>query len=168
MTRDEPKESIMRRYLADAVAAEQSSAERMEEMSGEGDHLAARQLFAQHADQTRSQIERLRARLDALGGSPSELKAVVAHLIALVPKLVHKGHDESEISTQNLILGFALENEEVAMYEALAATAAAAGDLQSEQLARDIQKEERHAAEMIWNLIAASARDSYGKISLAA
>ncbi|HET8638425.1 MAG TPA: DUF892 family protein [Acidobacteriaceae bacterium] len=168
MTRDEPKESILRRYLADAVAAEQSSVERMEEMSGEGDHLAARQLFAQHQDQTRTQIERLRARLDALGGSPSELKAVVAHLIALVPKMVHKGHDESEISTQNLILAYALEHEEVAMYEALAATAAAAGDLQTEQLAREIQKEERHAAEMIWNLIANSARESYGKISLAA
>jgi ferritin-like metal-binding protein YciE len=168
MTRDEPKESILRRYLADAVAAEQSSAERLEEMSGEGDHLAARQLFAQHQDQTRSQIERLRARLEALGGSPSEFKAVIAHLVALVPKVVHKGHDESEIATQNLILAYALENEEVAMYEALAATAASAGDLQTEQLAREIQKEERHAAEMIWNLIAASARDSYGKISLAA
>jgi ferritin-like metal-binding protein YciE len=168
MTRDEPKESILRRYLADAVAAERSSAERMEEMSGEGDHLAARQLFAQHQDQTLTQVERLRARLDALGGSPSEFKVAVAHLIALVPKLVRKGHDESEISTQNLVLGFALENEEVAMYEALAAIAAAAGDLQTEQLARDIQKEERHAAQMIWNLIAASARDAYGKISLAA
>lgn len=168
MTRDEPKESILRRYLADAIAAEQSSVERMEEMSGEGDHLPAKQLFAQHADQARTQVERLRARLDALGGSPSELKAVVAHLIALVPKIVHKGHDESEISTQNLVLGYALENGEIAMYEALAAIAAAAGDLQTEQLARDIQKEERHAAQMIWNLIAASARDSYGKISLAA
>jgi len=168
MTRDEPKESILRRYLVDTLVAEQSSAERMEEMSGEGDHLAARQLFAQHADQTRSQVERLRLRLDALGGSPSELKAVVAHLIALVPRMVHKGHDESEISTQNLILAYALENEEVAMYEALVATAAVAGDLQTEQLAREIQKEERHAAEMIWNLIAASARGSYGKISLAA
>ena len=168
MTRDEPKESILRRYLADVIAAEQSSVERMEEMSGEGDHLPAQQLFAQHADQTRTQVERLRTRLDALGGSPSELKAMVAHLITLVPKLVHKGHDESEISTQNLVLGYALENEEIAMYEALAAIAAAAGDLQTEQLARDIQKEERHAAQMIWNLIAASARDSYGKISLAA
>lgn len=168
MTRDEPKESILRRYLADTIAAEQSSAERMEEMSGEGEHLAARQLFAQHQDQTLSQIERLRARLDALGGSPSEVKAVIAHLIALVPKLVHKGRDESEISTQNLILAYALENEEVAMYEALAATAAAAGDLQTEQLAREIQKEERHTAEMIWNLIANTARDSYSKISLAA
>lgn len=35
------------------------------------------------------------------------------------------------------------------MYEALASMAASAGDLQTEQTAREIQKEERHAAEMM-------------------
>jgi ferritin-like metal-binding protein YciE len=168
MTRGEPKESILRRYLADVVAAEQSSEARLNEMSGEGDHSAARLLFAQHADETRSQCQRLRARLDALGGSPSGLKAALAHLSALIPKTAHMGHDDSEIATQNLIFGYALEHEEIAMYEALASTAASAGDLQTEQLARDIQKEERHAAEMIWHLIASSAQESYGKISEAA
>lgn len=168
MTEGEPKESILRRYLADAVAAEQSFEARLNEMSGEGSHPAARQLFAEHSEQTRSQHERLRERLEALGGSPSTLKSALAHLAALVPKAVHMGHDESEISTQNLILGYAMENEEIAMYEALAAIAAVAGDLQTEQLAREIQSEERHAAEMIWHLVAPSAERSYEKISLAA
>lgn len=168
MTRGEPKESILRRYLADAVAAEESFEARLNEMSGEGDHLAARQLFAQHAEQTRSQHQRLRARLETLGGSPSSLKSAIAHLATLIPKSAHIGHDDSEITTQNLILGYTMAHEEVAMYEALASTAAAAGDLQTEQLARDIQKEERHAAEMIWRLIASSAQESYGRISEAA
>lgn len=168
MTRGQPKESILRRYLADAVAAAESLESRLNEMSGEGDHLPARQLFAQQAEQTRSQHQRLRSRLEALGGSPSSLKTAWAHLVALIPKSAHIGHDDSEITTQNLILGHTMMHEEIAMYEALASTAAAAGDLQTEQLARDIQKEEQHAAEMIWNLIASSAQQSYGKISEAA
>lgn len=168
MTRGEPKESVLRRYLADAVAAEESHEAKLNEMSGEGNHVPARQLFAQHAEQTRSQHNRLQARLKALGGSPSSLKSAIAHLFTLVPKSTHFGHDVSEITTQNLILGYTMEHEEVAMYEALAATAAAAGDLQTEQLARDIQKEERHAAEMIWHFIAPTAQEAFGKISEAA
>jgi len=168
MTRDEPKESILRRYLEDAIAAEENSEARLNDMSGEGDHMATRLLFAQHAEQTRSQLERLRARLQALGGSPSGLKSALAHLSTLIPKSARLRHDESEVSTQNLILGYAAEYAEVGMYEALASVAASAGDLQTEQLAREIQKEERHAAEMMWHLIANSAKESYGKISLAA
>ena len=168
MTRGEPKESILRRYLADAVAAEESFEARLNEMSGEGDHLAARQLFAQHAEQTQSQRQRLKGRLEALGGNVSSLKTALAHLVALIPKSAHIGYDDSEITTQNLILGYTMAHEKIAMYEALASTATAAGDLQTEQLAHDIQKEEQHAAEMIWNLIASSAQESYGKISEAA
>jgi len=168
MTRGEPKESILRRYLADAMAEEESFEARLNEMSGEGDHQAARQLFAQQAEQTRAQKLRLQDRLATLGGSPSGLKSAMAHLIALVPKSAHVGRDDSEITAQNLILGYTMAHEAIAMYEALASTATAAGDLQTEQLARDIQKEERHAAEMIWHLIASSAQESFGKISEAA
>lgn len=78
------------------------------------------------------------------------------------------GHDDSERATQNLIIGYALENAEIAMYQALASMAAAAGDLQTEQLAREIQEEERRAAKMIWHLIGSCAQESYTKISDAA
>lgn len=74
---------------------------------------------------------------------------------------------ESDVSTQNLIPGYATENAEIAMYEALASMAASAGDLQTGQMAREIQKEERHAAEMMWPLIATSAEEPHRKISQA-
>lgn len=168
MTRGEPKESILRRYLVDTMAAEHNFEAQLNAMSGEGDNMAARLLFAQHAEETRSQHKRLRMRLEALGGSPSGLKTAMAHLFNLIPKTAQFGHDESEIATQNLMIGFAMENAEIAMYEALASMAAAAGDLQTEQLARQIQEEERRAAKMIWHLIAPCAQESYGKISDAA
>jgi ferritin-like metal-binding protein YciE len=168
MTRGEPKESILRRYLEDAIAAEHNFEAQLNAMSGEGDNMAARLLFAQHAEETRSQHRRLRTRLEALGGSPSGLKTAMAHLFNLIPKAAQFGHDDSEIATQNLIIGYAAENAEIAMYEALAATAAAAGDLLTERLAREIQEEERRTAKMLWHLIAPCAQESYGKISPAA
>ncbi|HEX5233903.1 MAG TPA: DUF892 family protein [Silvibacterium sp.] len=168
MTRGEPKESILRRYLEDAIAAERNFETHLNNMSGEGASTAARELFAKHAQETRSQYLRLQARLEALGGSPSGFKTMMAHLFGMFPKSAQTGNDQSEIATQNLIIGYTAENSEIAMYEALASIAAAAGDLQTEQLAREIQEEERHAAKMIWNLIAQCARESYGKISDAA
>jgi ferritin-like metal-binding protein YciE len=168
MTRGEPKESILRRYLQDAIAAERNFETQLNTMSGEGSNAAARTLFAQHAEETRSQYQRLEARLDALGGSPSGFKTILAHLFNMLPKSAQMGHDDSEIATQNLIIGYAVENSEIAMYEALASLAAAAGDLQTEQLAREIQEQERHAARMIWDLIPTCAQESYGKISEAA
>jgi ferritin-like metal-binding protein YciE len=168
MTRGEPKDSILRRYLEDAIAAEHNFEAELNVMSGEGDHIAARLLFAQHAEETRSQRERLIKRLEAIGGSPSGLKTAMAHLFNLIPKSAQIGHDASEIATQNLIIGYTAENAEIAMYEALASAAAAAGDLQTEHLAREIQEEERHAAKLIWHLIAPCAQESYGKISRAA
>jgi ferritin-like metal-binding protein YciE len=168
MTRGEPKDSILRRYLQDAIAAERNFETQLNNMSGEGSNVAARTLFAKHAEETQSQYQRLEARLNALGGSPSGFKTIMAHLFSMLPKSAQMGHDDSEIATQNLIIGYATENAEIAMYEALASIAAAAGDLQTEQLAREIQEEERHAAKMIWDFIANCAQESYGRISEAA
>lgn len=168
MTRGEPKESILRRYLEDAIAAERNFESQLQDMSGEGNNIGAREVFAQHALQTRSQYQRLEARLHELGGSPSGFKTIMAHLFSMLPKSAQMGHDDSEVTTQNLVIGYTVENAEIAMYEALASMAAAAGDLQTEQLAREIQEEERHAAKLIWGLIARSARESYDHISEAA
>jgi ferritin-like metal-binding protein YciE len=165
MTRGEPKQSILRRYLEDA---ERNFETQLRVMAGQGDNMGARLLFAQHAEETKSQHARLRKRLEALGGSPSGLKTALAHLLHFIPKTAQIGHDPSEVVTQNLIIGYSVENAEIAMYEALASMAAAAGDLQTEQLAREIQAEERRAANMIWQLISQCAQECYGKISEAA
>lgn len=168
MTRGEPKDSILKRYLEDAVAAERNFETQLREMSKEGDNIAAQKAFAEHADQTRAQHHRLQKRLEALGGSPSGFKTVLAHLFQFGPKAAQLGHDGSEKATQNLIIGFTVENAEIAMYEALAAVAAAAGDKETELLAREIQEEERKAASIVWHMIATSAQRSYSKISEAA
>ena len=85
-------------------------------------------------------------------------------MFGLAPKAAQIGYDESERTTQNLIMAFSVENSEVAMYEALALAAAAAGDSETEQLARTIQKQEQETAEKIWALLPVVAERSYRKV----
>lgn len=85
MTRGEPKQNILRRYLQDAIAAEHNFGTQLNSMSGENDNMAARLLFAQHAEETRSQHRKLKTRLEALGGSPSGLKTAMAHFLQCDP-----------------------------------------------------------------------------------
>ncbi len=165
MEKNQDVVSLMREYLIDAIAAEKNFESQLRGMARQGDQSAAHQVFLHHADETRHQCERLTARLQAIGGTPSTFKTFIALLANSLPKLAQSGHDKAEVATQNLIVAFAVENSEIAMYEALATSAATAGDLQTEQLAREIQEEERRAAQKIWNLIVPSAREAMLKLS---
>lgn len=158
-------QDVIRRYLQDAIAAEKSFETQLRTFGQDTDQASVRQVFEQHADETRRQHERLTARLEEMGGSTSGVKTFFANLFGAMPKLAQMGHDEAEKGTQNLIAAFAVENSEVAMYEAMASAAAAAGDMQTETLAREIQQEERNAAQLVWNLIDASSRDAFYKVT---
>jgi len=155
---------VMRRYLQDAIAAEKNFETQLRTFAKETDQVPVKLLFEQHADETRRQHERLTARLEALGGSVSGLKTFFANLFGNMPNLAQIGHDEAEKGTQDLIAAFAVEHAEIAMYEAMAVAAAAAGDTETERLAREIQAEERQAASKIWELVGPSARDSFLKV----
>ena len=156
---------IIKRYLKDAIAAENSFESQLRGFADEGDDMVVRQLFQQHAEETRSQINRLTARLEALGDSPSGVKSFMAHLFSFAPKAASLGHDEAERQTQNLMMAYAVENSEVAMYESMATVAEAIGDTQTATLARTIQKEEQQTAEKVWQMIAPSARRSLEKLT---
>jgi len=156
---------IIRRYLSDAIAAEKNFENQLRAFANETDQGPVQQLFAQHADETRRQHERLTVRLQALGGEPSAMKTFFANLFGFAPKAAQLGHDEAEKGTQDLVMAYAVEHSEIAMYEALAVAASAAGDTETERLARDIQQEERRAAEKVWALISPSARDSFLKVT---
>ena len=63
------------------------------------------------------------------------------------------------------MMAFAVENSELAMYEALASVAEAAGDSDTSALARSIQQEERATAEKIWRLLPEAALEAYGRLT---
>jgi ferritin-like metal-binding protein YciE len=161
----ESMQDVVNRYLEDAIAAEKNFETQLLGFAKEGEQSHVQRLFAQHADETRTQYERLTARLEALGGSTSTAKSFLAHVIGMSPKTAQVGHDEAERSAQDLMIAYAVENAEVAMYESLATGAAEAGDSETEKLARTIQQEERQTAEKVWMLLAPSARETFRKLA---
>jgi len=162
---DHTTRDIICRYLKDAIAAENSFETQLRSFANEGDDPTVRQLFEQHADETRVQHERLTARLESLGDSPSTMKSMMAHMFNFAPKSASLGHDEAERQTQNLMIAYSVENSEVAMYESLATVAEAVGDTQTAQLAREIQAQEEATAKKVWQHIATSARRSLDKLT---
>lgn len=161
----ETSADVVKRYLEDAIAAEKSFETQLQEFAREGENESAKYAFHQHAIETKNQYERLTARLESLGGSPSSAKSLLAHIFGLSPKMASLGHEKEERTTQNLIMAFAVENTEVAMYEALAMVAEAAGDSETESLACSIQQEEKATAEKVWALLPGAATDAYRQLT---
>ena len=156
---------VIKRYLEDAIAAEKNFESQLQGFAKEGDDQAAQAAFNQHAIETRQQYERLTSRLQALGGSPSAGKSLLAHIFGFTPKTAQIGHEKEERVTQNLMMAFAVENSEIAMYEALAVTAEAAGDTETAQLARSIQAEEKLTAEKVWSLLPTAAVQAFYRVT---
>jgi ferritin-like metal-binding protein YciE len=156
---------VIRRYLKDAIAAENAFESQLRGFAKEGDDPSAQALFQQHAEETRTQIFRLEARLRDLGDSPSTVKSFMAHMFSFAPKTASMGHDEAERTTQNLMMAYAVEHSEVAMYESLATVAETVGDTTTARLAREIQSEEEQTARKVWSMIPAAARRSLQKLT---
>lgn len=161
----ETSADVIKRYLEDAIAAEKSFETQLQGFSKEGDDAVAQAAFSQHALETKRQYERLTARLEALGGSPSGTKSFLAHVFGLSPKAAQIGHEKEERTTQNLMMAYAVENSEMAMYEALATVAEAAGDPTTASLAREIQAEEKATAEKVWKLLPNAAAQAYQRLA---
>lgn len=154
-------------YIQDAVAAEKSFETQLRGFAKETEGSPAAMLFTQHADETREQYEMLTNRLETFDASPSTAKSLMAHLFNAAPKLAQLGHDESERLTQDLMMAYAVENAEVAMYESLAVAAKSIGDLVTEKLAKTIQEQEKSTAQKVWSEIAPSAQRSIQALRLA-
>jgi ferritin-like metal-binding protein YciE len=156
---------FIKSHLQDAIAAEKSFETQLRGFASEGSSDQIHELFLQHADETRRQYERLTRRLTELAGDPSAGKSFLAHLVGLSPKLAQLGHDTVDRVTQNLMIAYAVENCEIAMYESLIAVAEAAGDEDTAELARALQDEERRTAEKVWKLISPWAETAFKKLA---
>lgn len=162
---DSSSDQVIRRYLEDAVAAESSFETQLWAFSREGDDAEVQAAFATHAQETQGQLRRLTGRLEELGGSPSTAKGLLAHLFGMTPKAVQMTHTSEERLAQNLVIAYSVESSECAMYEALASVAQAAGDEQTERLAREIQEEERRTAEKVWSFIPSRSKIAFNLLT---
>jgi ferritin-like metal-binding protein YciE len=156
-----PEESILKN-LQEAIAVEDTFETQLRELASEGDDVRVQGLFAQHADETKNHCERLRRRLEELGGEASISKSFLGHIIRRAPRIAQVWQDTADQSTHNLIMTYAVESSAIAMYEALIATCQEAGDAETEAMVREIQEEERLSAEKVWRHIAQLAKSGYG------
>lgn len=159
---------VLARYLEDAIAAEKSFETQLIGFSEEVENSTVQALFRQHAQETKDQYTSLTRRLEELGGSTSTVKSFLAHMFNFAPKIAQIGHDKYERQTQDLMMAYAVENAEVAMYESLAQVAQLAGDITTEQLAREIQMQEKQTAEKVWAQVAPAARSAIHAVPTAA
>jgi ferritin-like metal-binding protein YciE len=158
-------ENPVSRYLEDAIAAEKSFETQLRAFGGEAAFAEVQTVFLSHAEETKSQYDRLTARLHELGGAPSGVKSLLAHLFNAAPAAAQSGYSAEERVTQDLIMAYAVENAEIAMYESLAITASAFGDRDTEKLARDIQSQEKAAAGKVWKMIEPVAGEAFTRLS---
>lgn len=156
---------IIRQYLEDAAAAEKDFEGRLRTFATEGDDQEVQFVFAGHADETRSQFDRLLSRLTALGGSESRAKSGSAKFFSLAPSISEIGHTPEERLVQNLITAYCVETGECAMYEALATVAKAAGDAVTETLAREIQAEEARTAEKVFQFLPSRSKIAFNVLT---
>jgi ferritin-like metal-binding protein YciE len=156
---------LLTRYLDDAVAAERTFETQLRSFAEQGDDDEVQAAFRAHADEARTHDERLTLRSEELGGTPSFVKTILADVLERVPKFSQAGHVAEEQLVQNLIAAFTMATGACAMHEALATVAARARDSQTEQLAREIQSEERHAAERIFRFIPSRSKIAFNVVT---
>lgn len=147
------------RYLDDTIALEAAAITGLKDMIEEAKDPAQKALFQEHLVETEGQKARLEARITELGGTASHnvLKDVMNKIGVAATDLLHAGKDAGDKATRNLIQAYTIENLEVATYESLHAAATEAGDTATATLAREIQAQEKAAAEKVFAHIAGAA-----------
>ncbi|MGE5393068.1 MAG: DUF892 family protein [Candidatus Saccharibacteria bacterium] len=139
-------------WLKDAFAMEKESEEIMEHrLSDVEDQPEIRKKVEEHLDETRSQAERIKNRIEALGGDVSDIKAGVYNLAGFLS--ARSTGPFSDEAVKNGIADFTQESMEAASYQALAAGAEAVGDEETAELAREIMREELGMAEWLKNRV---------------
>jgi ferritin-like metal-binding protein YciE len=154
-------QEVITTYIQDAEAAERNFEDALTTFGKTGEQNQVKSFFEWASARAKTQHQRLEARLRALGAEPSTAKSMLAHLLAFSTTAAQIGHEPEEKNTQHLIMCVGAAASEMAMYESLASVAAAAGDTQTEQLARELQAEEKDDYEKAWKLLGPSARNAF-------
>ena len=140
-------EEQLRKYLADAHAIEQQAEALLERGPKLAGSPTLASIYSEHLDETREHAEAIEARLDALGGDPSNLKDAAMRLGALNWGAFFQGHPD----TPGKLAAFAraFEHLEIGGYEQLRRVADRAGDGETALVVSQILAQEREASERI-------------------
>jgi ferritin-like metal-binding protein YciE len=158
---------LVRRYLENAVVAEQNLESQLRGFASEGDDDDVKAAFGLHADEAGKRHRRLMARLEEIGGSSAAAKPASVTIFGVSPKAGHAEHVAEERIVKNLIDAYAMQAGGSALCQVLSTVAQAAGDKVTADLARTIQAEESRTSQGIWHFIRTRSIIAYNMLTIA-
>jgi ferritin-like metal-binding protein YciE len=141
----------LNKYLADAHAIEEQARQLLKKgprLAGDAQLATA---YAAHLTETDDHVRMIEARLEQRGSGPSKLKDAALRAGALNWGLFFAAQPDTPAKLA--AFAYAFEHLEIAGYELLRRVALRAEDQGTEQLARQILRQERAAAEQIQALL---------------
>lgn len=159
---DRDRDEQLVKYLADVHSIELQALEQMRaapEIAGD-ERLAA--AFEQHLGETEGQEQRVRERLEALGGSPSTLKDAAGRAGGWA--MVAFAASQPDTPGKLTMHAYSYEHMELAAYELLRRLAERAGDVETARLAVEIGAEEKRMAERLERSFDAAAEASLAAV----
>lgn len=141
------------RYLNDAYAMEEGSAESMKDALDDAEDPEVKALLGTLIQADKTHAEQINARIQALGGDKAEAKGIVNTIIGKASHLVNAFHGKQDKQTQDVIKFVAREHFGVGAYLSLKSFSDAIGDTETARLADRIMTEEKQSAERLLALI---------------
>jgi ferritin-like metal-binding protein YciE len=142
------------RYLNDAWSVETALIDTLQKLTEESADGQVKALFADQRQAAAHQREELGRRLRELGHEPTGAgKGFFHRLVGAIWEGLPRHRDDMDRTAQGLMKGYAAGQFQAAMYHALDAYAAAAGDLITAELSRGLLRQEQEMADRVWDLI---------------
>jgi ferritin-like metal-binding protein YciE len=132
------------KYLADVHAIEQQALPQVKAAPKIARAPVLAEAFERHIAETEEHEQRVRERLEELGGSPSKVKDVAGILTG--PAFVLFAKSQPDTPGKLVTHAYSYEHMELAAYELLGRVARRAGDEETATLAQEIEAQERAMA----------------------
>lgn len=153
------------RYLADSHASEVGGIAEMQQVQSEATNPDVKAILGDQITAAQTQVDRLEARISALGGKPSQTKAGANTVLGKLSHLSNALHDHSDKQTQDVIKLTALAHLQAGAYAALNAYAGAVGDTETADLAETLQHEEMRSGEQLLRQVPTLSRSAVSQTS---
>jgi ferritin-like metal-binding protein YciE len=153
--------------LSEAVSAERNFEARFRDFAKAASvDSEVQSVFTERAEQSRAHQNRLAARLADLGREPANGAGEVGSLADIIPKITQLAPPAEELVLQHLLAAYTIEAGGCAMYEAFATAARVVNDKFTEDLLREIQADERAAAEKIWRFLSSRSKIAFNMLTV--
>lgn len=137
--------SIIISWLNNAYAMEENLVRVLQKHAEDAeDYPQVQSKIKQHIDVTKIHAERVRKRIEDLGGEVSDVKAKVGSITGAVTGMATGMAEDAVI--KNALAEFSSENMEIASYKSLMAAAEAKGDTETATMAQEILQDEQEMA----------------------